>query len=185
MRNFLMVAVNVDVMPVLHDLFMHDELWNQHRYRTTFEGTPHIDVDDILVRFSPPTMNKRDDVYNDSSPVWYPEAVRALPSIKPVVLSLMARVQGCNLGRVLVTRIRPGGRILPHIDNEGSYCAQDIMRYHIVLQGAPGSLFRCGEDTIAMKTGEVWSFRSNVEHEVLNNSAEDRIHLIADMTFWS
>ena len=185
MRNFQLIGAGVDTMPLLHNLFGREDLWNTHRFRTTFEGTPHVDVEDILLRFSPPITDQREDVYNDTAPVWYPANVAALPAAKPLVLSLMARVEAYELGRVIVTRIRPGGRILPHTDNEGDYVNQtNIMRYHIVLQGRPGSLFQCGEEVVCMKAGEVWTFNAHVEHSVLNNSDDDRIHLIADMTLW-
>jgi hypothetical protein len=32
-----------------------------------------------------------------------------------------------------------------------------------------------------MRTGEVWWFNNAIEHEVVNNSADDRIHLIVDI----
>ena len=94
----------------------------------------------------------------------------------------MVRVDGHELGRLLVTKIRPGGRILPHADVTGDYVNQgNISRYHIVLQGLPGSQFRAGDETVCMRTGEVWWFNAHAEHEVFNNSADDRIHLIADV----
>ena len=54
-------------------------------------------------------------------------------------------------------------------------------RYHIVLSGHPGSIFRAGDEQVTMLTGEVWWFDNTKEHEVINNSADDRIHLIVDI----
>jgi len=185
MRNFIQIAAQVDPLPVLQQLFLHDDLWDQHKMRTSFEGTPHVDVSDILLRFAPPQTTKREQMYDNTAPVWYPDAVAKLSEVRPIVLALMARVGAYQLDRLVITRMPPGGQILPHADNEGEYVHQsNIMRYHIVLQGLPGSLFHCGDETVCMKTGEVWAFRPDIEHCCFNNSTDDRIHMLADMTLW-
>jgi hypothetical protein len=75
--------------------------------------------------------------------------------------------------------------MLPHADTEGTYVQEgSIMRYHVVVRGEPGSLFRCGDETVNMRTGEVWAFNALLEHEVMNNSADDRIHLLVDCRIW-
>lgn len=187
MRNFLRLAQGIDTMPILHALQMNSELWNQHTFRTKFKNTPHVDVDDIWLRFSSQEKvadpEKLDRVIYDDAPVWYPAASR-LP-VKTLVLDVMRRVEAFDLGRLLITRIKPGGRILPHADVDGSYVnAGNIARYHVVLQGLPGNLFRCGDETISMLTGEVYWFNAHVQHECMNNSADDRIHLLVDVRLW-
>lgn len=184
MRFFQQLAAGVDVLPLLHAVQRNEQLFNTHRFRTTFAGTPHGDVDDILLRFSDPSIAKDGDtaaVMADGNCVWHPAAT-ALPQAKPILLDLMRRVEAYGLDRVVITRLRPGGRILPHADNEGDYTADPHRaRYHVVLQGLPGSLYIAGNETVCMKTGDVWWFEARVEHAVQNNSADDRIHLLADM----
>lgn len=187
MKNFYRVAQGADVMPVMNALMMAEGLWNQNTFRTTYQNTPHINVDDIWLRFS--DVSKIGDatdlskVVNDNGAVWYP-AGRALP-VKPLVLDLMRRVNAYELGRLLITRIRPGGRILPHADVDGSYVyLGDIARYHVVLQGMPGSLFKCGGETVCMQTGDVWWFNAHQVHEVVNNSQDDRVHMLIDLRLW-
>jgi hypothetical protein len=50
-----------------------------------------------------------------------------------------------------------------------------------VVSSAPGVTFRCGDEKVHMETGEVWWFQNALEHEVINNSAHERIHLIIDI----
>lgn len=185
MRNFLKIADGVDVFPLVHALQRNQDLWDQHKYRTTYENTPHKDVSDIWLRFS--DVGKVSDpsnlspVINDSAPVWY-DAIQKLPQVKQLIADLMYRVGAYEVGRVLITRLEPGGVILPHADTSGDYVhLGDIARYHIVLQGLPGSLFRCGDETVCMQTGEVWRFNAHEVHEVANNSSDDRIHLLVDL----
>jgi len=50
-----------------------------------------------------------------------------------------------------------------------------------VLQSQPGVDFRAGDEHVFMPTGSVWWFQNKEEHEVINNSADDRIHLVVDI----
>lgn len=189
MRNFHCIARDVPVMPLLHQVVRNPHLWNQNNFRTTFPNTPHVDVDDIWLRFSDPekcvTTTK---VIGDDKPVWYP-AAQTLSEAKPLIRWLMHHVNAYELGRVLISRVKPGGRILPHRDNDGEYVlTPDIARYHVALQGLPGSLYMCGEEgereTVTMRTGEVWWFNAHAEHSIVNNSEDDRIHLLVDVRTW-
>lgn len=184
MKNFQKIAAGVDVLPLLHAVQRAPDLWNQNKWRTTYKGTPHVDVDDIWIRYAPPQAtgdtNDVNPVVQDTHPVWY-AAFNQLPQVRPLIFDLMRRVEAYELGRVLITKIKPGGQILPHSDAVGAYTDQeDGGRYHIVLQGLPGSLFNAGDETVCMQTGEVWWFNHLAVHSVVNNSADDRIHLLVD-----
>ena len=184
MRNFQCVATNVDVIPLMMALNAKRHLWDQNTFRTTYTGTPHGDASDILLRFSAPDKtadpDRLTDVQADTEPVFYP-AWQALPQVRPIVFDLMRRIEAVSLGRVIITRLQPGGRIAPHADTDGDYVARDDgMRFHVVLQGLPGSLYRCGEEVVSMATGSVWWFQHREVHSVENNSADDRIHLLVD-----
>lgn len=185
MRNFHKIAENVAVLPLAHALARNFELWNANRFRTEFPNTPHVDVDDIWLRFSDPKKcTTTSEVIGDDKPIWHP-AAKLLPEAKPIIVDLMRGVNAYELGRVLITRIPPGGRILPHSDAAGAYVNMgDIARYHVVLQGLPGSLFHCGDETVCMRTGEVWWFRADLVHAVENGSAADRVHLLVDLRTW-
>lgn len=188
MRNFQLIAKNVDVKPLHHALVRQPELWNRQTFRTTYANTPHGEVDDIWLRYSDVdrTADPEDTspVQNDHGAVWYPAATK-LPEMKPLVLDLMRFLGAYELSRMLITRLKPGGRILPHADAVGDYVhLGDIQRYHVVVQGLPGSIYRCGNEEVCMQTGEVWWFQAHETHEIVNNSADDRIHLMADLRSW-
>jgi len=54
-------------------------------------------------------------------------------------------------------------------------------RIHIPIVTNPSCLFTVGEETIHMKEGEIWEMNNDkLEHSVVNNGDEDRIHLIID-----
>ena len=97
----------------------------------------------------------------------------------PYIFGLMSLVRGERLGTVLLTLVKPGGRILPHADMKGMDKYYD--RFHIVLQSNPEVLFRAGDERVYMAAGEVWWFDHTVEHEVQNHGICNRIHLIVDI----
>jgi len=192
MRNFLKIAENIDVLPVLHEIAAQPELWNQYTVRTFHQQSAHRDLDDIVLRYNP--FDPRTDDFVEAvcsriDVVNYPAMAR-LPLARQLVMNLMARVQGEHLGRVFISRIRPGGGIPLHSDRippaEEAFPdrippAVYYDRYHLVLQDAPGTVFQCGGEQLYMPPGTAWWFNNQLDHLVVNNSAEDRIHLVVDI----
>ncbi len=172
MRYFYRLAENANVLPIMAALSRQPDLWNADNCRREFEGTPHAATSDILLRFGSKDGNDLEAV---DAPV-----MAKLPGVKNHALTVMGLVGGSRLGRVIITRLEPGKKILPHKDTEGAY-SKYYTRYHLVLQGLPGSLFNCGDETVQMQTGELWWFNAAAEHSVINNSRDDRIHCLIDV----
>ena len=194
MRYFDRLATGAPVANLRNQLSRHPELWNADRFRTAYPQGAHEEVDDILIRFSDTSKCGTDTVVmgDGGELVWHP-AAKVLTEVRPLVTALMAQVGAYALDRVIISRIAPGNTIKRHRDAAGDYVNQSgLARYHIVLNGLPGSLFRCGPDygdptqdeVVNMQTGDVWSFDAHSYHEVVNNSADDRIHLMADVRIW-
>lgn len=187
MRNFQLMGSGIDMTPLHHALVRQPELWNAEEFRTTYKDTPHGQADDIVIRYSDVSKLDTEDtsnVQNDHGAVWFP-AAQKLPEVRPLVMTVMGYTNAYELVRCVISRLEPGSVILPHADDVGDYVhLGDIARYHIVVQGLPGSMFRCGNEEVNMKTGEVWWFDAHQEHEIINNSADDRIHLMADLRRW-
>lgn len=173
MRHFVRIGHGVDVAPVMVAL-ANSELWNEHPIRTQHPGTAHADVDDILMMFN----DLSGEIVNDIQVVPFP-AWHALKPLRTMILDLMRRVDGVQLGRCIVTRLPPGGEITPHIDQGAP--ATYYRRYQIVLQSLPGALFHIGDETVNFQTGEVWWINNREIHSVVNNSADDRIVCIVDI----
>lgn len=184
MRNFLRLASGINTLPLLHSVQRQSSLWNENTLRTTHRQSPHTEVEDIWLRFNdlepykdlPPSEYAK--VLDEHESICYPAWFK-LPEAQVIIFDLMRLVQGVRLGRVLITRLAPGKRITPHTDG-GSH-AEYYERYHCVLQNSPGSTFRAGDENLCMKPGELYWFNNAIEHEVINNSADDRIVLIIDI----
>lgn len=172
MRYFLKVAEGIKTVPYMVALARQPQLWDLDNCRKTFEDSPHTAVNDILLRFG---SKDGDDLEAIDSPL-----MNKLLGVKEDLLNIMRVVNGSRLGRVVITRLEAGKKILPHADIKGAY-ASYYTRYHLVLQGFPGSLFNCGDETVNMLTGELWWFDAAAEHSVINNSRDDRVHMLIDV----
>lgn len=191
MKNFLKMADGIDVYPLLYAIHRQPHLWNQHSTRTAHQDSVHRGVDDITLRYN--KFNRGEDfvekVCSEIQCVNYP-AFAQLPEAIPLVFALMSRVQGEHLGRVLIAKMHPGTIIPIHSDiiPQATKAFPNKIapavyydRYHIVLKSHPGVVFKTGDEEVYMGTGEAWWFDNTKDHEVINNSVDDRIHLIIDI----
>ncbi|WP_070152616.1 aspartyl/asparaginyl beta-hydroxylase domain-containing protein [Sphingobium phenoxybenzoativorans] len=177
MRNFLNIAEGIDVTPMLDALAAHPELWNQNDLRTTHPQSPHTAVDDIWLRFNRLGVSAADTI-DDIQTYPYP-AWDILHPVRDMVLNLMRRVGGTQLGRVIITRLPAGAVITPHEDHGAPVTF--YRRYQIILQSLQGSIFTCGGEQLQMRSGEAWWIDNKQTHSVTNNSADDRIVIITDI----
>jgi hypothetical protein len=176
--NFQTIGT-VNPAPLLNQVLRQPDLWKADTYLRDYPQGPFEDVETIFLRFPPSSVSELERSQKDQHEcVWMDGAIH-LPAARAMIFQLMTLVDGERLGRVMINKIRPGGRIFPHADTPVH--AQYWDRYHIVLQSAQGCTFRCGDETVYMAPGQVWWFQNAIEHEVLNGSAVDRIHMIIDI----
>jgi len=175
MRNFLPIIVNLDVTPLVLAIQRQPWLWNRDNERTEDDTSPHKDVDDIWIRYNHPSKKGTPEFHKRHTSVWYP-AYYNLPQIRDIVFPLMHRVEGEQLGGVLITRIPPGKSVAEHADD--NWHVQYYDKYYVQLQSHPQQVFYCGDDAYSAKPGDVYHFDNTKVHRVENNSDCDRMTLI-------
>ncbi|NBV06663.1 MAG: aspartyl beta-hydroxylase [Proteobacteria bacterium] len=182
MQYFHKISENEPVASLLAAVMRQPELWNQNLLRTTHEGTPHSEVSDIWLRFNDLSeykkTNERSTILDQHESIDYP-AFAMLPQARQIIFNLMRFVEGKRLGRVLITKLEPSKKIYPHVDSGDHAAYYD--RYHVVLKNSEGSIFRAGNEVLCMKAGDIYWFDNSAEHEVINNSYDDRIVMIVDI----
>lgn len=185
MRHFLRIGHGLDVIPLMAAIARQPDLWREDTYLRDYPQGPFGDVDSIILRFPKKiivaTAEEAEQhlAMHDQHESLPTPSYAKLPEARPLIMNLMQYVGGVRLGRCIINRIRPGGRITPHCDTPDH--AEYYERHHIVLQSEPGVVFRCEDEQVYMATGEVWWFNNALDHEVINNSGTDRIHLIVDV----
>jgi hypothetical protein len=181
MKNFQLITSGIEVAPLAMALQLQPELWNQHDERRSFDGTSHAATSDIWVRYNDPkNLEKGYDVFTgEHDSVWHP-AYSKLPQIRPIVFGLMAKMEAVRLGGVLITKIPPGGHILPHAD-KGWHPEYYNVKLYVPIQSNPRCVNRVEDETVIMAPGDCWYFNNLKEHEVKNGGDDDRITLIICM----
>ncbi len=166
-------------MPLLSAIYRQEKsvgVWKEDTYLRKHPQGPCGNVESIILRFpkTEPLEGSVDEHESDDQPVF-----SLLPEARPLIFSLMSEVAGERLGRCIINKLKSGGIVYKHCDSESH--ARYYDRFHIVLQSSGGCVFRCEDEQVSMQVGEVWWFNNALEHEVINNSSDDRIHLIIDI----
>lgn len=160
----------------VHDLAVRlqdDSLYGLHGSRK-YTTDVHSDMNDIWVRYN--HIDNLGEHFNDShESVWYP-IIERIPEVLPIVFDLMAAVSGERLGGVLITKLKAGGKILPHIDR--GWHAGYYDKFFVPIQNDKGAIFCWDDQVIEPEAGDIWQFNNDVNHWVENNSNRDRIAMI-------
>lgn len=166
-----LLASSFHVAPILWALQCNPHLWNENTARTAGPASPHHGLDDIWARFGDPAR-ANDGAAHDS--VWYPAS--ELLGIQQMCHDLMHMVRGVELGGVLITRIPPGARVLPHIDP--GWHARRYDKFAVQITSAPGQTFSFEGESLETRPGDVFWFDNQHLHWVDNPTQYDRITMI-------
>ncbi|MDX2059902.1 MAG: AraC family ligand binding domain-containing protein [Gemmatimonadales bacterium] len=175
MSNFSLLARDLPVSDLAERLSLLPELWDLTTYRQEYEGTAHGDSKTIFVRGPVSTDNVLDciDCYQDDLIVLELAPLAGLMDAIDQILGIQF------VGRVMLVKIPPGGKVLPHRDT-GAY-ARFFARFHCVIQGR--CEFFCDGEQFNPTPGDLFTFNHQITHSVavpVTEDAVDRIHLIFD-----
>ena len=139
-------------------------------------GPIHAQMSDIWLRYGDVSQMTLTGDYskisNEHDSVW----LKDLPELKRVCFDVMALVDGERLGGVLITKLPPGGEILPHSDQ--GWHADYYDKYFVPLENENGAVLGFDEGVIMPLIGDVWAFDNSYTHWVKNNSKSDRIAMV-------
>lgn len=175
MINFFTIAKGIDVSRLTSQLATQSHLFDEITDRQAYEGSAHKDTRAIFLRWCKGLSVLA--AFTEIPAFNFP-AMGQLTEAHELINQITSKVGALELGRILIVSLRPGGVITPHAD-EGAY-ADHYERFHIVLKSEPGNVFICGDESVEMKTGELWWFNHKESHSVVNNSSSERIHMIID-----
>jgi hypothetical protein len=176
MQHFKRLLTNIDVGPMLDALDARPQLWDEITLRQDTPGSPHHDTRCIWLRG--PREITLDSVFNDTKSFDYLSMGELAESVYPLVAPILRQLGSTLLGRVMIAELKPGGFIDPHED-QGQY-AKKFSRFHLVLTSDLGNTFTVENESVHMAPGELWWFNHRGEHQVRNDSATPRVHIIFD-----
>ena len=96
----------------------------------------------------------------------------------PYLLEILNTFE-CKKETFRIHTLQAGAKIKAHRDTNLNY-ENGSLRLHIPIITNPNIKMIVANKEIIMKPGECWYLDFNKTHEVMNNSNEDRVHLIID-----
>jgi len=166
---------SIDMTSVKKEIVENYNLFGEFNARKE-AGPIHAQMDDIWLRYGEiKDMVKSGDyskIADEHDSIW----LKDLPECKKVCFKVMNLVDGERLGGVLITKLPPEGKILPHEDS--GWHAEYYDKYFIPIQNGKGAIFGFNEGVIEPAEGDVWAFDNSHTHWVENNSNIERIAMI-------
>jgi hypothetical protein len=106
----------------------------------------------------------------------YDDYSRALQPVFDVLAAGLCESGWC--ARCILTRLRPGGVIAPHVDH--GFSLERSHRVHIPIVTSGDVRFEVGGEVRNMAAGEMWEINNMRRHGVENTGDHARVHLIVD-----
>jgi aspartyl/asparaginyl beta-hydroxylase (cupin superfamily) len=101
--------------------------------------------------------------------------------LAPLLNEIATRLaRGRNVARIQFAWLGAGSTIEPHRDTSVTLLYSH--RVHVPLATNDQVTFECGEESIVMHEGEIWTFDNTLRHAVYNRGETPRIHMIVDFT---
>jgi hypothetical protein len=175
-NNFILIQKNINI-----STFTQEILENSNLFLLDTERQKNIFV-----------QSETQTIYLKKAGVSFQDSLRSCDTHESVITENAKKIPllyewvnrfsnevGGILGRVLIVKLKPNGRIYKHIDSGEYYRSRD--RFHLVLQSPLGTIFICEEEKVVMYEGELWWFNNKKIHEVINPSDFWRIHVVFDI----
>lgn len=181
MRPELAFAAHAEVAALREQLSTNPELWNEHRLRTGYMGSPHREIDDIWCRYNDLSHLDPKDPSAFNGPhesVWYPN-IEKLTALPPVCQHLATVVGASTIGGVLITRVPAGCKV--HWHQDGGWHASAHRKWCISVASNAEQTFEFEDEQMRTRAGECFEFFNEHPHAVFNPSKEDRVSVICSL----
>lgn len=152
------------------------ELATEETWRQDHPQSPHKDTETVYLNMADIECER--DVF-EATEAYRRQLLVDSPKVQDVILDCMAAVGACQLGRVMLVNLKPGGFIPPHTD-AGKYC-EIHRRYHLPIITNDQVEFTSEGETYYLEEGTLYELENKKEHSVHNKSDKNRLHLLIDM----
>jgi len=178
MKYFRTIHEGLDTSAINAELAASPDLWDAHKDRTSAADGVMAGTSDIWIRYFPrETLTEPAAYLKEGRCVFYPAWFR-LPSIQPVVFTLMGMFRGVELGGCLISRLPPGGVVKPHSDGAAWSANFYNRKFYCILDSNPDCLNVTEDEQIVLPPGSVTLFDNLSTHAVYNRGQTERINLI-------
>jgi len=103
------------------------------------------------------------------------DGAKEFPALKKLALAIMQMIDGTALGQTILLRAAPKTN-MPLGNSSINYSS-----YVMALHSDPRTLLMAGDETVMIKTGDIWWADMKQDAHLINNSDDDAIILLADV----
>ena len=165
---------NYSIDKIKEEILKLDKEWFDDNSRQIAQPSVHKETNSFfLAEFDadwiPNTEYKTDFRYKDY-PIW--------EFVQPIINDLENFYNG-KIGKVVFPKLKAGQKIYKHKDTTDYL--NIIHRIHIPIITNKDIMFYIDDGVLNMFEGECWEINNMKSHEVINDSDEDRIHLMIDI----
>lgn len=171
MRHFRLLR-EIDAGSAVGLLAENDGHFSDETWRQLYPGTAHPDTETIYLRMPP--LLSAETLFQSMEVQDRPLAAE----FSDLMNDVCDAVGSHAVARTMLIKLKPGGRITPHID-QGAY-AEATDRYHLPLVTNRSAWLKSGGEVLHMNVGELWWFDKHATHEGANEGEGERVHLVAD-----
>lgn len=175
MQAFNKIHSDLDISLARNEIANNDHLFGEYSARK-YASPIHAQMTDIWLRYGDiREMIKSGDyskIASEHDSIW----LKDLPECKRLCFKIMSLVDGERLGGVLITKLPPGGQILPH--NDSGWHADYYDKYYVPIENSKGAVFGFDDGVIDPDLGDAWAFDNSYNHWVDNNTDQDRIAMV-------
>ena len=176
LRNFRCVSFGIDVRPFLVEISANERFWLQNTWRQD-QIAVQRETNTIFLRGVDARSADGPDI-NDVQECFTTREAANFSSLMGF-LEQFAERNAALLQRAMIVRLKPSGRVYPHVDRGSYYEFRD--RYHLVLLSPEGSELTSAGERVVLREGELWWFNNKRVHSARNLSADWRVHAIFDL----
>jgi hypothetical protein len=167
---------DIDISTFVNEIEKNKNLWNNYRAKTVLVQRETLAIP--LISAETKIIDGIDLTdYRNEQKVKVLEAYYKFPELIHFIRMIAIKENG-YLSRCNIVSLLPLGKVYPHRDKGRYYALRD--RYHLVIQ-TEGSLMVNGRQKMTFKEGELWWYNNKVAHSSLNESNNERIHVIFDL----
>lgn len=109
------------------------------------------------------------------SPKGDSEGATVFPVLKRTALTILTMAEGSQLGACALIALDAKSTISNEAEQHG------WSRFVLVLQGNPKGMMLIGDESITMRTGEIWWIDSKAPGQIINNGDDDLVLFLVDV----
>jgi hypothetical protein len=170
--EFFFNAIVIEQLQKMVSSFKEND-WTEWSFRQDV-SLIHASTHTIRLRW----LDVFSSTYQLEDSIDFPVLKNLYPYLESFFLYVEKKYEG-KVCRAILTKQNPYSVIPVHLDRDFTFT--HTHRIHVPIFTNETTFFKCGTKTVNMKVGKTYEINNQLEHSVVNNGSDYKIHLIVDV----